>query len=191
MTEDLVECPQCGLSDNSVKVSKIYIEALDSFQSKEAKPLLVRIMSDPHQLQAPGLLKTQAIRSLVRSFGPPSGGRQIIRPVDPKLVMVGFTLIAIFFLVQIYLTQREHFLPILVLVLVFYAGYIIFRTQIHGKYEKQIQQNRDTKTSYEAAIREWMQLYYCIRDEIVFDPRSGRVMPLDAMEAYLFDEKIA
>jgi hypothetical protein len=189
MTEDLVECPQCGLPDNTVKVSRIYIEALESFRSKEAKPLLASIMSDPRQLEASGLLKTQALRSLVRSFGPPSGQRQIIRPVDPKLVMVGFTLMALFFMVQIYLTQRELFLPVLVLVLLFYLGYAVFRNQIHAKYEKQVQQNVDIKTSYEAAIGKWMQLYYCIRDEIVFDPRTGSVMALDAMEVYLFEQK--
>jgi len=191
LTANRTICPKCGLEDKSIKVSAIYIEALQNFRSKGVSPLLAQIMTDPTQLNAPGILKTQALRALVRSFGPPSGGRQIIRPINPNLVVAAFTLISIFFVVQIYISQRELFVPILVLVAAFYLGYAVFRNRIQARYQKRIQENLDIKSSYEAAIGLWMRLYYCSRDEIVFNPEENRWMPLEAMEAYLLDQKTA
>jgi hypothetical protein len=189
MVVNPVQCPECRLSDKTFKVSAIYIEALEEFKHPGARKLLPQIMNDVKKLDAPGVLKTQALRSVVNSFGPPSGGRQIMRPVNPYLVIAAFTLIAIFFLIQIYTTQREMFFPMLILLIVFYLGFTFFRKQIIGKYIQQIQANMDIKRSYESAIGRWLRLYYCARDDGVFDPDENQMIPLQAMEAYLLNEK--
>jgi hypothetical protein len=190
MAENIVECPLCGLSDKTFKVSAIYIEALEGFKKEGTPKILPQIMGDQSQMDAPGILKVQALRSIINTFGPPSGGRQIMRPINPGLVIAGFTLITIFFLVQIYTSQREMFIPILIVALVFYLGYVIFHKQIMGKYQKQIQDNIDIKRTYEAAIGQWMRLYYCAHDDGVFDPDENQLIPLQAMESYLLKTHI-
>jgi hypothetical protein len=189
MTEKMVECPVCRSSDKTFKVSEIYIEALEGLKKGEKGKTLPQIISDPAQLDAPGILKTQAFRSIVRDFSPPSGGTQIIRPVNPNFVILAFTLIAIFFLLQIYTTQPEMFIPMLILVSLFYVGYGLFRKTIQKKYTKQIQDNINLKHRYEAAIGKWMRLYYCARDNVVFDPQEDRSVPLNSMETYLLKQQ--
>lgn len=190
MIKTPVVCPICAASDKTFKVSTIYIEALEGFKKGSELKILAQIVDDQNLLSATGILKTQTLRSVVSSFGPPSGGKQIIRPVSPNLVMMAFSLIAIFFLIQIYTTQREMFIPILILVAIVYLGYAIFYKQIYAKYTRQIQSNINIKTSYEAAIGKWMRLYYCARDDGVFDPVENQMVPLQSMETYLLGGKI-
>jgi hypothetical protein len=187
MAVNTATCPRCGLSDHTYKLSEIYIEALDALKNGKIGPILPQVMNQG-QVDARGILKTQALRSVISSFGPPSGGQQLTRPVNPNLVMMGFTLIAIFFLVQIFLSQRELFLPILILVLLFYSGFFIFRKRITGKYTQQMQENINLKRMYEAAIGQWMLMYYCARDEGVFAPNNNELIPLHAMKARLLED---
>jgi hypothetical protein len=189
MKVNSVECPKCGLSDRTFKVSEIYIEALEGFKKGEKGRVLPQIVSDQSQFEAPGILKVQAFRSVVNDFSPPSGGSQLTRPVHPNLVILAFSLIAVFFLLQIYTTQPDLFLPMLILVFVFYLGYGFFRKTIYGKYNKQIQDNNSIKNTYEAAIGKWMHLYYCARDNGVFDPQEDQMIPLESMKIYLLDQQ--
>lgn len=190
MIQTPVVCPVCALSDKTFKVSSIYIEALEGFKKEGELKIISQIVNDHNQLTTPGILKTRSLRSVVTSFSPPSGGSQTIRPVNPNLIVMAFTLIAIFFLTQIYTTQREMFIPILILVMVFYLGYAFFRKRIYAKYTRQIQANIDIKATYGAAIGKWMRLYYCARDDGVFDPDENQMAPLQAMGAYLLTGKI-
>jgi hypothetical protein len=189
MIEKSIECPVCGLADKTFKVSEIYIEALGGIKNGETGRVLPQIVNDQSQLVAPGKIKAQAFRSVVSNFSPPSGGRQVMRQVHPNYIIAGFTLIAIFFLIQIYTTQPELFLPILILVFVFYTGYGIFRKSIYAKYNKQILENIAVRQTYEAAIGKWMHLYYCARDNGVFDPKEDRLIPLQAMDSYLLNHQ--
>jgi hypothetical protein len=187
MALSTIACPRCGLSDHTYKLSEIYIEALDALKNGKIGPILPQVM-DQSQVDARGILKTQALRSVIKSFGPPSGGPQVTRPVNPNQVMVGFTLIALFFLIQIFISQRDLLLPILILVLAFYSGFVIFRKRITGKYTQQIQENINLKRTYEAAIGQWMHMYYCARDEGVFAPNKNELIPLHSMKAYLLED---
>jgi ABC-type bacteriocin/lantibiotic exporter with double-glycine peptidase domain len=94
----------------------------------------------------------------VSNFSPPSGGKAVMRPVHPNFVIAGFTLIAIFFLIQIYTNQPELFFPILISGFRFLYWVWNFRKTIYTKYNKQIQENMAIKKTYEAAIGKWMHL---------------------------------
>jgi hypothetical protein len=64
MIANPVECPLCGFSDKTFKVSEIYIEALEGIKNGEKGSVLPQIVSDQSQLEAPGILKAQAFRSV-------------------------------------------------------------------------------------------------------------------------------
>ncbi len=185
--QETVVCPACGQSDRVFKVSRIYIDALAAFNKSPDDSVLPDLTGQAMEDPGINLLKIQAVRAFVNNFSPPSGGKQQMRQVHPDLVVGIFSLVAIFFLIQIYNTQRAAFPIILVVLIVFYLGYILLHQRILARFNQQSESARAEKRQLEIAIERWMKLYFCARDEVVFDPAQNRMIPLDQMDQYLLE----
>jgi DNA-binding helix-hairpin-helix protein with protein kinase domain len=122
-------------------------------------------------------------------FSPPSGKREMSQVIHPDMIVGALTLGAIVFLVNIFTQQPNMVLPALIVLVAFYAVYFWKHTWIMTRYQAQKDKEGAQKGNIEAAIGEWMKLYYCGRDKGVFDPAEDELIPLDQMRPYLFRKK--
>ena len=121
-----------------------------------------------------------------RKLAPPSGGKaNNFRPLHPDLLVIGFSLVLPVFVYGILNQQPALFVPILVLLVGAYTLYLIFRRSLVAKFEADQQSQKDEKKRVEKAIGAWMKLYFCAREEGVFIPGGGEVIPVDQMPGYL------
>lgn len=182
-------CPACGQDDRVFKVSTIYLDALAAFSSPARNTVLPEL-NDGEALHGPGInpLKIQAVRRLANSFAPPSGRKEVVRLLHPDLILTVSALVAVFFLIQIYNTQRAAFPIAVALLALFSLGYLLARRSILTRFNHKKAEEQQEKRRFERAVARWMRLYYCDRDEEVFDPAGATRVPLAQMEAYLLKE---
>lgn len=119
-------------------------------------------------------------------FAPPEGKRQQTRPIHPDMVVGALTLVVVVFLYNIIRSQPNMILPVVIVLAIFYLAYFLGRKWILGRYQAEQSQENAHKGNIEAAIGEWMKLYYCARDKGVFDPSENELIPIDQMRTYLF-----
>ncbi len=188
MIQETVLCPACGQSDRVFKVSRIYIDALAAFSKSSEDSVLPELTGEAVDEPGINLLKIQAMRTFVNNFSPPSGSKKSMRQLNPDLVVAAFTLIAIFFMFQIYQSQRSIFPIALGILVVFYVGYVLLHHRILARFNEQKAEEQGEQQRLERAVGRWMKLYFCARDEGVFDPTQNRLIPLDEMDYYLLEE---
>ncbi len=189
MNEETVVCPVCGESDRVFKVSRIYIDALAAFNKSPEDSVLPELTGKAVDDPGVNLLKIQAVRTFVNNFSPPSGGRQVARQIHPDLIMAVLALLAVFFMIQIYESQPSFFLIALAVLVAVYVGYYFLRRGIIARFNQQKDKEQNEKRRLERAIERWMKLYFCARDEGVFDPEQNRLIPLEQMDLYLMQEE--
>lgn len=133
------------------------------------------------QLDAQGLL------SLAKKLTPPSSGKGVpFRPIHPDLVVLVFSLITPLFLYRIATTQGVMLPWILLLLTGFIGFYFVKRKSLIAKFEAQRLAQKSAEERIQKGIKRWMQLYYCARDDIVFNPLEAKSIPADMMNMYLF-----
>jgi hypothetical protein len=184
MTSKSPACPQCGKTDTVAKVNHIYLENLS------AKPLTEDLLI-PHVLRWPADKPSNSKKSydevtFLKQFNPPSGQTVVIRQVNPDLAVIFFSLLAIFLLYKIYISQRGAFFIALGFIALFYAAYFIGRKFIMKKFKQRQDADQAAKKQAEAAIGRWMKMYYCWDEGIVFLPGEKQAIPLDQIRAYLY-----
>jgi hypothetical protein len=177
-------CPQCGKTDTVAKVNHIYLENLS------AKPLTEDLLI-PHVLRWPiekpaKSKKTYDEVTFLKQFNPPSGQTVVIRQVNPDLAVVFFSLLALFLLFKIYISQRGAFFIALGFLALFYLVYFIGRKFIMRKFKQRQEADLLAKKQAETAIGRWMKMYYCWEEGIVFLPGEKQAVPLDQIRTYLY-----
>jgi hypothetical protein len=177
-------CPQCGKTDTVAKVNHIYLENLS------AKPLTEDLLI-PHVLRWPiekpaKSKKTYDEVTFLKQFNPPSGQTVVIRQVNPDLAVVFFSLLALFLLFKIYISQRGAFFIALGFLALFYLVYFIGRKFIMRKFKQRQEADLLAKKQAEAAIGRWMKMYYCWEEGIVFLPGEKQAVPLDQIRTYIY-----
>ena len=121
-----------------------------------------------------------------RKLAPPSSGKQVLmRTIHPDMIVLVFSLIVPFFLSTIYRSQTGSLIPIVVILFGFYALYFWQRKKLVRRYESQQSQRQAEEQRIRCAVARWMKLYYCARDEIIFEPGDDRFAPVDQMMGFL------
>lgn len=179
MTKEIL-CPVCHQSDQVDKVSTIYMTGLARRKlsgTAESGELQTKFSSFP------GLVP------LSRKLAPPSSGTQVpTRPIHPDMVVVAFSLITPIFLYGIFNSQRVLLLPAVGVLLVFYGLYFWQRKKLIDRFEKEQAARQAAAGRIQRGIERWMRLYYCAREDGVFEPGSRQLTPVDQMMGYLFHE---
>jgi hypothetical protein len=175
-------CPQCGQADKAYKVSLLYQEssARISHHEKDHQPELDGLLSD---LAAdPSRASLQTLHRLMQSFAPPASENRPSRTLSPDIVAVAFGLIMLVLVSQVAARQPENF-PLAVGIL-FAAGlaYLLFRRPIMQHYRARISEQQETDQRLQEATSRWMRLYYCSRDQGVFDPQQNRIVPVEQIQ---------
>ena len=184
-----VICPSCGRADQVEKVSTIYMRGVElkwrsrrpgTQDKSEASPALAGLLAEfsPAELQA-----------LSRRLAPPSSGKRApTRPLHPDLVVLVFSLIAPFFLYGIF-TSQLNALPLVLLVLAaFYGFYFWKRKTMVAKFQAQQLSQRTAEERIQRGIGRWMRLYYCAREDCVFEPGGAAAVSADQIAGFLFME---
>lgn len=192
MAEIKSVCPTCGEDTHVYKVSQIYLEALMRVKNKEnaETPLMDTLKSELPPERAAKMKDADYYHYVVESFAPPQGGAQVIRSIDPDWVAVALGLLSVYILYQIYFAQHGIFWGMLAFAGVVLGAYLFFRKQIKLKFETEKRRESGDKDLIERAVGNWMKLYYCSTDNIVFGWKKGDRIPLTEMNQYLLQNSM-
>ncbi len=139
------------------------------------------------ELRIDSQLDAQGLLTLAKKLTPPSSGKGVpFRPIHPDLVVLVFSLITPLFLYRIATTQGGMLPWILLLLAGFIGFYYVKRKPLIAKFEAQRLAQKSAEERIQKGIKRWMQLYYCARDDIVFNPLEAKSIPADMMNGYLF-----
>lgn len=190
MAEKKKICPVCNEAENSYKVSEIYMQSLMRLKSgdKAEAPVIDRLQTEIPPERREKLKGARYYRELMESFAPPQGETQSTRAVNPDWVAFAMAVLSVFFLYQIFTTQYEAFWYSLGFAVIAFAAYFIFRKKIFARYQLQKSQESGSRDKVEKAIGVWMKLYYCAKDNIVFEDKKSDSIPIDQMRAYLLNK---
>jgi hypothetical protein len=181
-------CPICNQSDQVEKVSTLYLVGTELQRQKGSARLNDKTSQAVELLQA----RQQAqpgVEPLRRKLAPPSSGKQtMIRPIHPDLAVLAFSLIVPVFLYGILTSQPGAALPALAVLALFYGLYLWQRRRSISRFEGEQARKKQSAQRTSLAIERWMKLYYCAREELVFEPGTGISVPVDQMMGLLFQE---
>jgi hypothetical protein len=176
-----VTCPACGQADQVEKVSKLYITGIE--MQRKPKDGVIQPGSEAGSSSIAGSF------ALSRRLAPPSSSQKAnTRPIHPDLVVITFSLILPVFLYGIYTSQRPVLLPMVGILLLMYGAYFWKRKVIVARFERQEKERQAKDERIRRGITRWMRLYYCSRDDGVFEAGKDELVPADFMPGYLLRE---
>jgi len=131
-------------------------------------------------------IQPASLQALSRRLAPPASNRQAsVRPVHPDLVVLAFSLAVPIFLYGILTSQAILFLPALVILVIFYGFYLWQRKKVIARFDNRRAAQQEEVDQIRRGIERWMRLYYCARDDGVFESEKGPLIPADQMLAYV------
>lgn len=183
MTSRLI-CPVCGQIDQVEKVSTIYLMGIGLDRvSSTGERQLQEVALNPEFKRLP----PPSLKALGRRLAPPSTPTQVpIRSIHPDMAVLAFSLIMPLFLYGILTSQPGLLIPMLAVLGVFYLLYIWQRKPILAKFEKQQASRKESDERVKHGIERWIRLYYCLRDDGVFEEGMDEITPADQMPGLLF-----
>ena len=159
-TETAFRCPQCGEIDAVRKVSAIYNNGFSTIPNDS--PLVPYGVVD----------KTiTTITSLAQKIAPPP------EPKDPGGMNLG-CLFLLFIVFLIASSTSWIFALGITITLAFLVNYFLFMP-LQKEY-------KELKPEWDEAIRRWSELYYCSRDDCVFNPNTGESVPPERISALIY-----
>lgn len=177
-----VLCPLCGEKDAVEKVSVLYLTGLGMRRPAEPQP--AGETGTPLADHYPGL--RAALPELSRKLAPPASTRQAFtRPVHPDTVVLAFSLITPFFLYGIWSTQLNTLPVVIGILAAFYLAYFVLRKKLVARFQAEQARQKAETARIQRGIERWMKLYYCARDDGVFEPGDGELLPVDMMRSHL------
>ena len=79
-------------------------------------------------------------------------------------------------------------LPVIVLLAGFYALYFWQRRKLIARFKNEQAKQKTVEDRVKRMIAQWMKLYFCAQDDGVFEPGDGKLVPLDQMMGYLYQQ---
>ena len=185
MKDHAFVCPTCQQIDLVEKVSTVYVMGLEMRRKKRG----VSSKSNDQKVSSEASLNGPASHfdfpALSRRLAPPAGGKEMTRPIHPDLMVLAFSLVLPIFLFGILSSQPGLLLPVLLILAGGYAIYFWQRKRVIARFEYQQSVRQTDARRVQQGIERWMKLYYCARDDGVFEPGTGTLVPADQMMGYL------
>jgi len=179
-------CPQCGKDDRVQKVSFLYEHGITHIEgSGTTEPSMREILfSDKPQPQVTVRVKETTQTSLSKKLSPPKKMWWTLGCLFLSIMGVypGILCLIATFFVAISRTsipsflEDNWFIPIATVVIGTAIGFVL-ETQSAPRDKK--------------AIAMWNRLYYCSRDDCVFDPTTGASAPLDNIKSLLYSNVVS
>lgn len=177
-------CPYCNQSDQTYKVSLLYLEGSARLNRREMtdQPELEAVLNDLLTTESTSAEQKQVISSLVKAFEPPSGSRQVARRIHPDWLILFVCAVGLIIAYQSGSSRPGDLSIIVTLLSASLLVYLLVRRPVIMRYETQNSQDEFEKKNVEKAVARWMRLYFCSRDQTVFDPDENRFVPLEHIE---------
>jgi hypothetical protein len=186
-------CPECGQTDLVEKASTLYLAGTEMKYRRskknpgEVQPPEPSGENAPIQL-SPGFrdLSAAELQALARRLAPPATKKEApVRPINPDWAVAAVSMIVPLFLYQI-ITTQVGMLPVVLLALAaFYGFYFWQRKNILARFDARQEKERSKVEQVKQSIQRWMSLYYCGRDDCVFDPSRKVSAPADQLNGIL------
>ncbi len=180
-------CPHCGQADKAYKVSLLYLESTARLYQRQAEnqPELDGLLSDLLPADSNAITRPQILTRLLHSFTPPSGEKRLTRRIHPDGMVIFFGLILLILVYQVAMTQPAQLPAVLILICGSVLAYLLARKTVLRRYQARIRQEQEENARIEYAVARWMRLYFCSRDQGVFDPEQNQFVPLERMSDLL------
>lgn len=176
-------CPVCGQVDLVEKVSTIYLMGIGLNRAPSQGGLQAEVAFNPEFKRLP----PASLKALSRRLAPPSTPAQVpIRPIHPDMIVIALSLIVPIFLYGVFTSQSAMLLPVLVVLAAFYAFYFWQRKNIRAKFDQQQAERKSASQRVQKGVERWTHLFYCLRDDGVFEAGMKEVVPADQMPGLLF-----
>jgi hypothetical protein len=182
-------CPICGKADQVEKVSTIYLTGIEVNRGSRNQTASRKVR--PTANNHPGLAGIPALRltTLSRRLTPPTPRREAFaQPIHPDMYVLAVSLILSVFLYGIVTRLPVALLPLLALLAGLYALYFWRRKSIIDRFKRQQVYRLVGDEMIKQAIERWMRLYYCARDDGVFEPGDDQFIPTSQMNHTLLQE---
>lgn len=178
---DRISCPVCGQLDKTARVSTLYVLGLErklhksGWRSRRSgKHDLAPDGGQENAYPLPRLAQNLATDELVilsQRLAPPSAPKPpALRVLHPDFVVLTFSLISPVFFYGIYNSQRSWLLPLALVLGLAYGLYFWQRRTLLARYDVRVAKDLTANEQIRRALERWMGLYYCGRDDVVFDP---------------------
>ncbi len=155
----------------------------------QALPLSLFLLQENEARKPGGIGRFRYYREIARMAAPPSGAGKVVRPLHPDAVVLGFTAISGFVLLEMQRSRFHGLFPATVVLAVALAAYLLCRRFIVNRYRRERDREAGEGERIRGAVERWMGLYYCGREGTVFDPGSGRTYPVTDLAKALLDEQ--
>jgi len=176
MENSPVICPHCRQSDKIYKVSQLYLEgtARINHQDTVDQQKLNNLIGELAPGETNSIAITQLLNRLIKIIAPPEGSKQMSRRIHPDSVVLFFGLLMLVILYQVAVTQPGQ-LPVLAIILgAGMLAYILARRTVVQRYADHLRREQEENNRVEHAVGKWMRLYFCSRDQGVFNPDTGQ-----------------
>ena len=182
-------CPQCGQADQVEKVSTIYVRGIE-VKWRAGKARL------PDGTEAPSRrsrlvdqMPTNELMALTRRLAPPAAKKGApLRAIHPDHPVIALSLVTPIFLYGILAGQPSGLLVVLPVLAGFYAFYFWQRKRLIAKFLATQQAQKAAEQRIHTGVQRWMKLYYCARDDGVFEPGANGLTPAEQLAGVLFRE---
>lgn len=169
-------CPLCRQSDKTYKVSLLYLEGIERINHRVTgnQPEINSLINDLLPAADQAHAQNQLIARFVKDLAPPQGEKRVTRRIHPDSMVVFFGLVLLVVLYQV-VANRSPQAP--VLVVLFIGGllaYLLARKTVIQRYLTRVQEEQQENARIERAIGIWMRLYFCSRDQHLFNPDTGQ-----------------
>ena len=182
-------CPTCRQADQVEKVSTIYVRGIEVKwrRGKSGPPNGGEIPVKRSKLV--DAMPADELQTLTRRLAPPAAKKETsMRLIHPDMMVLALTLVAPIFLYGILTGQPSGLLVVLPLLAGFYIFYFWKRKMLIAKYFAQQAAQQAATARIQRGIQRWMKLYYCARDDGVFEPGTSALTPADQIAGHLFKE---
>ena len=184
-----MNCPQCSQGDRVEKVSTIYVRGVEVKwrRGQAIKPDDVETPSKRSRLVDE--MPSDELVALTRRLAPPAAKRGApMRAIHPDHTVLALSLVAPIFLYGIFTSQPSGLLVVLPLLAGFYAFYFWQRKRLIAKFQATLEAQKAAEQRIHRGVQRWMRLYYCARDDGVFEPGAIALTPDDQLPGLLFRE---
>lgn len=192
-------CPICGEVDLVAKASSLYVLGVERKLHHASGGAKRRTRQDSalnvgreHGYPLPRMaqeLTSDELVILSQRLAPPAAPKpSSARILHPDLVVLTFSLIIPVFLSGIYSNQRSWLLPLAVVLVLAYGLYFWQRRALIARFETRKSRDLAADERIRRAMERWMRLYYCARDDVVFDPELNLAEDADRMAGFLIRE---
>jgi hypothetical protein len=181
-------CPVCGKDDATQKLSAIVSSGQASGTFSGPSAGVIRVGGKWGATGTYTTLSGSTATELARKLSPPP------EPRKPSglgcwlyVGLFGSAVGALSVGSVLVVNLSDESAPYMLFALLFYLSILVITVVMHNtKKSRQIATYTLEKPAWDAAMKRYKSLYYCFRDDVVFDPQTGETCAPESLNKFLY-----